>query len=285
MMNTSLNSRHTGIGMIELLITLLLVSLAVLGLGRSLNMSAQYATNTKASSEALALAEHKMEELRDFSTSSDYSANIVNSISAEEVTGTNALFSTTWEISEQSDPGYKEALVTVNWEDRDGTHTTTLRSIIADEEPVKAGRQLLAMANTSVSQPPPEEEGESEEIEDEEQDDSAEENAEEAVDEEETTEVETESETAHYYITIAGSVSTSGSAQLNGISASPDAACTVSDNRYACELGPINEGQGWSGSLTVATNKTACGGPFSFNDLRGNTIQDIALANSDRQCP
>jgi Tfp pilus assembly protein PilV len=147
--------RQRGLGLIEIAIAVFVLMIAAFSLGKLLIQSSITAANAEARSEALALAQGKLESLRTFSTVADYDA-IADPNSPDIVTGTNAVFTVDWSITTNTYPlpSYKTATVSVSWEAPEGNHDLTLISNITREIPVEAGKRLGVLAEWEAAAAP-----------------------------------------------------------------------------------------------------------------------------------
>lgn len=127
--------RHQrGQGLIEVVITFLIISGSVIALLRFQNSLAYSTSVTQQENTALILAMKQIETLRDFTTITDYQA--IDSGSSV-YTGTNATFTTTWTITPNTNPNYKTIDITVSWQDRYGsTKTMRLTTQVAGLDPM-----------------------------------------------------------------------------------------------------------------------------------------------------
>jgi hypothetical protein len=118
---------QTGIGLIEVLITAIVIAVGLLAVASLQSGFLASSGNSKTRSEALSLAESKLEELRN-----NISATGYNTLPAapdpdpETITGTNATFARTWAITDADPsipgadaPNRKKISVRVSW-DNDG---------------------------------------------------------------------------------------------------------------------------------------------------------------------
>lgn len=129
-------SQINGQGLIEIMMTLLLIAGSIVALlrfqsylGYSNNLSNQQATATQ-------LAVTRIETLRDYSqlTGSNSYANIASGTSS--FTGANATYTIAWTVTPNTNPTYKRITVTVTWTDQYGTsQSISLVSIVAQIDP------------------------------------------------------------------------------------------------------------------------------------------------------
>ena len=113
------NSRERGFTMIELMIAVLLTTIAMSGI-IALFMSQNRASGvSRHTSEASALAVDKLEKLRTLETLSAGSATDI--VDAQGNAGSANLFTRTWTVTSQT--GYSDLRVEVQWEEAGGTRT------------------------------------------------------------------------------------------------------------------------------------------------------------------
>lgn len=110
-----------GQGLIEVMMTVLIITGCVLALARFQNYLAYSNSLANQQYTATQLALSKIETLRDYSALSGTSsyANIASGSST--TTGTTATYSLTWTVTSNVNPTYKKIDITVSWTDRYGT--------------------------------------------------------------------------------------------------------------------------------------------------------------------
>lgn len=154
---TRINRKSLGFSLIEVLVSMAVVALgllAVLGVQTKLIDSSG---ETKAKAEAVALAQARLEEIRNYThtyqTEADFNANFVgNRNAAEEVPGVNALYT----ISEARvvNGDTKQVTVNVTWTDRDGaSQTVSLDTRLGWESPRAAAEEARANEDPAVTPP------------------------------------------------------------------------------------------------------------------------------------
>ncbi len=145
-----LSSRQAGYSLIEALTALLVTAfgmLAIAGLHVTLSQNSDVA---KQRSEAVRLAQLKMEELRAFEQVAsdgagnkfDYTADVVSGNDTVTPTAgySNASFARTWTVTGSGTDPQKWIRVAVSWTDRsNSTQTVSLQSVIARADPVDIG--------------------------------------------------------------------------------------------------------------------------------------------------
>ena len=131
--------RQKGISLIEILITLVVLSIGILGFMSFQGKLITYNDDAHERTQALILASEKIEVLRAYM---DYN-NITTSSSQ---TIPNTPFSINWTVlnSAVPNPEYKQVTVNVNWQGRDAkNHTLTLTSIIGKFDLVQEGSFII----------------------------------------------------------------------------------------------------------------------------------------------
>lgn len=114
-------SRERGFTMVELMIAVLLTTIAMAGI-IALFMSQNRASGvSRHTSEASALAIDKLEKLRTETTPASGS----DSVDAQGNAGSANLFKRTWTVTSQT--GYSDLRVDVQWDETGGTRTVTIR--------------------------------------------------------------------------------------------------------------------------------------------------------------
>lgn len=132
-------AKYQGIGLIESLITFVIIAGSVVALVRFQINLAYHDTITQQQNDAILLATNKMETLRDFNvlynqTSYISYQNIASGTSS--TTGTNTTYTTTWTVTAYTNPTYKTLSVITSWTDRLGnTQSIRLFSDVAGIEP------------------------------------------------------------------------------------------------------------------------------------------------------
>ena len=167
-------SKQAGFTIVEALVALLVMSfgmLALAGLQLAMTRSADLA---KQRSEAVRLAQLKMEQLRSYdgitSGSYTYGTNVVSSTAAETIcptctaplnATTNATFTRNWTVTRadgvtaaDSDDLQKWIRVAVTWTDRaNQTQTVTLNSVIARNDPIALAGMVGGQARARTRYP------------------------------------------------------------------------------------------------------------------------------------
>lgn len=133
--------QQTGIGLIETMLTFLLIAGSVLALLRFQTYLAYTNNLAQQQSTATNLAVSRIETLRDFSvlTGSNSYANIASGSSTS--TGSGATYTITWTVTTFTNPNYKTIDVVVTWTDRTGSsQSIRLTSRVAGIDPSLSAR-------------------------------------------------------------------------------------------------------------------------------------------------
>jgi len=110
-----------GQGLIETLITLLLISVSIIALIRFQSYLAYSNSITQQTSEGSLLAVKQIESLRDFQVLNNtpgYTSYQGIASGTGTSTGINATYTITWTVTSSANPTYKTLDVTVSWTDR-----------------------------------------------------------------------------------------------------------------------------------------------------------------------
>ena len=142
-MNQLYRTKIQGFSLIEALIAALIVAVGMLGLARLQGVTLANSSESRARTDALNLAQEKIEELRTFSNQATYDslANGINANTESTMAGGGANFTRTWTITNCANSmNCKQVNVSVGWTDSSGVaQTVQLTSFITKTDPVKAG--------------------------------------------------------------------------------------------------------------------------------------------------
>jgi uncharacterized repeat protein (TIGR02543 family) len=150
-MRTLHAKRSRGFVLIEALIALLIVSVGLLAISKLETLTLSAAGEARSRSEAVTLAQKKLEQLRNWVVESGFNSGMVDG-GPVSVSGTNATYTFTWNIG----PTAGGSLVQLNtrWTDRFGTpQQLDLNSLVSWDDPYN---QLKGQAGfTGISAPSP----------------------------------------------------------------------------------------------------------------------------------
>ncbi|TRX02942.1 hypothetical protein [Candidatus Methylobacter oryzae] len=126
----------TGIGLIEVLITTVVVAVGLLSVASLQGDLLGDSRSNKTRAEAQALANTKIEQLRDTIVQTDATSTtgytqLASSAANESIAGTTETFTRSWIVSNQTGPVRKQVSVTVCWLDCSAENTVTVQSVIA----------------------------------------------------------------------------------------------------------------------------------------------------------
>jgi Tfp pilus assembly protein PilV len=149
-MRTPRSRKSAGFVLLEALIALLIVSIGLLAISKLEGLTISAAGEARSRSEAVTLAQKKLEQLRNWVTSASFTAGMVNGTSS--YSGTNAAYNYAWTIS----AGAAGTLVqlTTTWTDRFGTgQSIDLNSLVAWDDPINQVKSETGMAGINAPAP------------------------------------------------------------------------------------------------------------------------------------
>ncbi|MGJ0515947.1 MAG: type IV pilus modification PilV family protein [Methylomicrobium sp.] len=106
----------SGIGLIEVLITTVVVAVGLMAIASLQGNLTSGSRDSKTRAEAKALAETKIEQLRDSIERTGYNA-LASSSTSDSIAGVTETFSRSWLVTDQTNPEQKQVSVTVCWAD------------------------------------------------------------------------------------------------------------------------------------------------------------------------
>lgn len=278
--------KQAGLGYMDLIASVLIVMVGAVSMGRLMTYSVETAGQSKARAEALALAEAKLEELRDFATDTDYTSGITSSTAGETHQGTNATYAVTWSIATQTAPDYKTATANVAWSDKNGSQQVSLASHLAYDIPVEGGIYLANVAGLTPGSLPSAAEEPNSETDSGEQNDTQ-------TDADPGSEPDTNPNLdggpypSSYSIVISGAISVENGVAFNGVSGTGNYGvnCVYSNFAYECTVADIDPGDIWDGAITVATNKVVCDGAVTwYSAVSEDQQRDYVLRKQNSDC-
>ena len=136
-MKFSLSKKQKGVGLIEVLIATVVIAIGLLAVAALQSGFIAGSGNNKTRSEALTLAEQKVEELRNNIDLVGFEAHL-NSTTAisDTVTGSNASFTRSWIITQGGTADRKNISVIVTWDSDGGADSDGDGNIIDNDEKV-----------------------------------------------------------------------------------------------------------------------------------------------------
>jgi hypothetical protein len=269
----------------DLIASVLIVMLGAVSMGKLMTYSAGTAGQSKARAEALALAEAKLEELRDFATETEYATSIASSTAAETYAGTNATFAVTWTVSENTAPAFKTATANVAWSDQRGNQSVTLASNVGHDIPVESGLLLAGSAGLLPGTVPPAPEQEPEA--DTGTGDQSGPDGDTGTEADPNPDLEGDPYPTPYTIYISGTINVGNTVSFDGVSGygNYDVNCDYNASSYACTIADIAQGDTWEGSITVATDRFVCEGATTYySTISADQEQNYTLRRNTAQC-
>ncbi len=121
-----------GFSTVEALVALLILVVGLLAIASYQSDLLSVGGQSKARSEAVQLAEDKLEGLRQLIQESSYTA-IASNTTGESITGTNATFTRKWTVTSATHS--KTVNVAVSWTDKTGTPQVALTSVVTWNDP------------------------------------------------------------------------------------------------------------------------------------------------------
>jgi type IV pilus assembly protein PilV len=150
-------SRHGGYALIEALVSMMVVAVGVLGIAKLQTVVVASSTEAKARSEAMTLAQAKIDELRNIALQGEHydttgggclAGSIVLS-GNDTPSGVNAAYTRTWTVTPNCTPARHQILVTVAWTGTANENKSIqLNSIIAWNDPRSSTLKLSAGSGT-----------------------------------------------------------------------------------------------------------------------------------------
>lgn len=137
-----MKKNEIGVGLIETLLIILLVSISVVALIKFQHYLTYNTNNAQQQFDATILANQQIETLRDFhvmSTTTGYKAYSEIVSSSGSATVGNTAYTITWTVTTNTSPAYKTIDVTVSWTDRfNTTQSVRLISQVAGVDPASS---------------------------------------------------------------------------------------------------------------------------------------------------
>lgn len=153
------SSRKNGFGIIEILITLGVLSVGILGVAALQSVITTQSQNNKTTAEALSIAQSRIEEMRNYTNSASSAAEFdalypdtVGFANSLAVSGVSAVFTRTESISTAAD--IKDLIVDVAWSDSDAvTRNVRLSTELSFISPRSVGDTALEATGPLVDAP------------------------------------------------------------------------------------------------------------------------------------
>ena len=134
-----INRQSLGIALVEALIALTVLSVGMLSIARFQGELTAGSGLSKARSEAVQLAQDKIEEFRNLSTEAQYNALATGSDTAP-IVGTNTSFQRNWIVTAVNNPPARQVQVSVVWDDpKEGEQRVDLFTMVVWDDPSYSG--------------------------------------------------------------------------------------------------------------------------------------------------
>lgn len=142
-MNNKNMKNQKGISLIEVLITIIIIAVGILGLAKLQQRLWHHSGLLEQQNQAIIIAEKKIEELRGFeqvqSAAGKFAYDDIATESPQTINSTNTNYTLVSNV-DASDPNYKIINVTVSWTDTNGSaQSINLTSIISKIDPGLTG--------------------------------------------------------------------------------------------------------------------------------------------------
>jgi Tfp pilus assembly protein PilV len=146
-----------GVGLIEVLIAAVTVAVGLMALGTLQGGLMHTSGENKARSEAVKLAEAKLEEFRNnvSKTAFDTDLAATDPAGSDSITGTNATFARSWIITNETSPARKNINVKVTWGSASADETVNMTSEVVWADPGKATDYATKGNGLSAKAPSP----------------------------------------------------------------------------------------------------------------------------------
>jgi Tfp pilus assembly protein PilV len=124
---------QAGIGLIEVLITTVVIAFGLLSMASLQSDLISHSGENKTHAECQSLANTKIEQLRDTVAKTGVSsyAALASSTTDESITGVTQTFTRSWVITSQTDPDCKQVNVLVTWGSGGANNQCLVQSLIA----------------------------------------------------------------------------------------------------------------------------------------------------------
>jgi Tfp pilus assembly protein PilV len=137
-MHTDKIKKQQGIGLIEVLITAVMVALGLMALTSLQGGLIHGSGESKARSEAVKLAEAKLEEFRNNINKTSFDTDLAAGNGNDSINGSNATFARSWNITGATSPDRKNVSVKVVWGGASADETINMVSQVVWANPGKA---------------------------------------------------------------------------------------------------------------------------------------------------
>jgi type IV pilus modification protein PilV len=135
---TSKINAQRGIGLIEVLIAAVVIAVGLMSLASLQGELMHSSGESKARSEAVKLAEEKLEEFRNNISKSDFDLDLGAGTGNDSINGSNATFARSWTLTDATSPDRKNIAVNVTWGGASADETVNMVSEVVWSDPGKA---------------------------------------------------------------------------------------------------------------------------------------------------
>lgn len=148
-------TRQAGFSLVETLIAIAVLAVGLASMAKFQGTVLQDSSLAKARTEAAALGESRIDQLRVFADLNGYNAIVAgtDTVTAANA-GSNTAYTRTWTVATNTNPPHKVLTMQVTWPDKNGDvtpdTTTTLTTIIGQLDP-RVGRNPLSPPTGGVS--------------------------------------------------------------------------------------------------------------------------------------
>ena len=293
-MGKQLNSRlrQDGTSLIEVMMAFLVLAGGLLSLLNYHGTTQKNLSDAKLQTEAVALAEAKLQELQSYLSAADTRLN--DGTTQETLNSVLTNFSRSWTVStDAGDAEHKTAAVTVSWTDRDNVQRSVLASSEIYHAAPSAGLEsLLAVANAVDTGAGANVWGDSLPDPDVDPQEPVDTDPEDTGDETPDPIDEIDPDLPSRVIAISGRVDAGNGASLDSISVTGNShavTCTIGTSNYACVSVALPGGEKLTTSLTFNSRKTVCspnGATYHFENLSVDVSSghDVVIRNKSRDC-
>ncbi|MGR8929061.1 MAG: type IV pilus modification PilV family protein [Gammaproteobacteria bacterium] len=138
----TLRNKNAGVGLIEVLITVVVIAVGLLAIASLQGNLVGGSRDNKTRAEAKALADAKIEQLRDNIIKTGGYDALASSAAPESIGGVTETFNRSWAITNQASPDRKEVTVTVCWPAGACTGNVVVQSEITYDDVGNAAKNL-----------------------------------------------------------------------------------------------------------------------------------------------
>lgn len=141
--------RTRGFTLIEVLISLAILAIGVVIIVKFQGDLLRNMGSTQQQSEAVSLAENKLNELRNYValTTAEGTPSYEQIVDGSQITiNNNTTYTISWDVTPVTTPPYKTVVITVSWTNSaNSTESVSLESIIGAVDPTKTGAVMQGL--------------------------------------------------------------------------------------------------------------------------------------------